>query len=84
MSQEEEYREFIKYAKESFVGLWPDLSEREVERYFGTAKKYLRSRFESDLAEYRNGKINERQLVEGGGRSAGWCMGHCYDLPMDD
>jgi len=84
MNTEKAFDEFVKYAKESFIGVWPNLSEKEVEDYFGKAKKYLRSRFESDLEKFKKGEINERQLIEGGGNSAGWCMGYCYDDPMDE
>ncbi len=84
MNEKEAYRDYVLSAKDSFLGLNPGLSEEEVEDYFSKAKKYLSSRFKSSLEKYKRGEITEEVLRDGAGRSAGYCMGLCYDTPMDD
>ena len=84
MNEKEAYRYFVMSAKDSFLGLNPELSDEEVKGYFSKATKYLNSMFKSALEEYERGNITEEVLRDGSGRSAGYCMGLCYDTPMDD
>lgn len=74
---------YMESVKESLMGKCSYLSEEEADKYIALCMNFIRKRYEADLKKYKQGKITERVLIEGGGNSCGYCLGLCYDMPMD-
>ena len=74
------FEEFRAAVKNSFWEEWPQLDEKEVERFLNQEDilKEITNRYEEYKARFLAGKITRQIFMIGGVASVGMCLGLMY------